>query len=658
MATNPVYPIKKLLSFLALFALFASCHAADAAAARTQQPRKTDEGRREFASFIDGFFAGVQRDWQIPGMAFVAVGDGEVMYLKGYGFADVESKRPAEPGKTLFRVGAISTAATATALLQLVEKGRLALDEDVNVYLRKWRLPSTFEAPVTLRHLLTHTGGFDDKKLEMSAPTSADEKNYAARLQKKMPARYAPPGAYYSFSGMSYALVGAIIERYSRQDFAAAIARYVFQPLGMNDSTFAPNPEQMKNLAKGYGPDALPVKYSYFYDMPASSMSATASDMGNFMIAAMGGGAFGRGRVLPPMYANSMLRRHFSPHPLIEGVSLAYREKFVGGLRTLQQSGNIPGYSSFLMLIPEKNFGLFYATNISGLNFSDDLAQAVVGRFFPLSGDVRRGASLNPNTDISPEVAGFYRHNSISRHTAEKAAKLFSDQLKVSLSEGGITISHTSGNSPMSRWKPAARDEKSADVNYDDIFRGVEENGEPSGEYIFFQRDENASIKALVMGSVSNTYDKLSLYESRYRQLAYMVCFVAIFLFSCIGAALGVAINKGKLPWEKSLRSATELWSISVLFCVIQIAFIVGMSLSIYYEGNQFAVFVPYRVKALFIVPLAGGLLLAWFWFRLLANLANPDCHWAEKLILIAMAAAETSYMVFLANWRLLGFMF
>jgi hypothetical protein len=63
-------------------------------------------------------------------------------------------------------------------------------------------------------------------------------------------------------------------------------------------------------------------------------------------------------------------------------------------------------------------------------------------------------------------------------------------------------------------------------------------------------------------------------------------------------------------------------------------------------------------VKALFTIPLAGCLLLAWFWFRLLGNLLKPDYHWAEKLLLAVVAAMETGYVLFLANWRLLGFMF
>jgi CubicO group peptidase (beta-lactamase class C family) len=640
-----------LLFFSAASALDEGAGAAFAATSRAAQQRRADDARREFSSFIDGFFAGIRRDWNIPGMAFAAVANGEVIYLKGYGVADMKSGTPVSADATLFRVGGISTAITASALLQLAESGRVGLDEDVNIFLRRWKLPATFEAPVTFRNILTHTGGFDGKNLEINAPTSADERNYGLRLRKIMPARYAPPGRYYSYSRMGYALLGSIIERYSRQNFPASINRHIFQPLGMKNSTFSPDADQMSRLATGYDSDGEPVGYDYFYDMPASSMSSTASDMGRFMLAQLGEGALGRERILSPMYANSMLRRHFSPHPLIEGTGLAYREKWVGGLRTLQLSGGIRGYSSFMMLIPEKNFGLFFAANASGLEFSADLARAVADRFFaPQSDSAKTAPPVSRTTRNPPDVSGFYRHNAISRHTAEKAMYIISDQIKVSSSGDLVTISHTAGDRPATYWAPVS-------AGSGDIYRMLDRSGEPADEYAFFERNEGV-VTALVIGNVSNTYDKLPLYESRRRQMVIMLCFASVAIVSLLGVVAGIAVNKGKLPWEKGLRSATELWSISLLFCGIQISFIVCLLASIYYLGVEFKVFVPYQVKALFTIPPVGCLLLAWFWFRLLGDLIKPDYHWAEKLLLVTVAAMETGYIFFLANWRLLGFMF
>ena len=115
----------------------------------------------EFASFIDGFIQGNLQRQRVHGLVVAAVKDGEVVFSRGYGYADLKGTIPADPDKTLFRIGDISKLLTATAVLQLVEGGRLELDRDVNDYLRTWQLSPPFEKPVTLRHLLTHTAGFD-----------------------------------------------------------------------------------------------------------------------------------------------------------------------------------------------------------------------------------------------------------------------------------------------------------------------------------------------------------------------------------------------------------------------------------------------------------------------------------------------------------------
>jgi hypothetical protein len=134
--------------------------------------------------------------------------------------------------------------------------------------------------------------------------------------------------------------------------------------------------------------------------------------------------------------------------------------------------------------------------------------------------------------------------------------------------------------------------------------------------------------------------------------------FITAAIISFLGLFVGLAINKGKFPWESGYRSDTELWGISSLFCGVQISFLVGLAASVFWGGGEFIIFVPYQVKALFIIPLAGGLLLAWLWFRTLSKLLSPDYHWLEKILIMSLAFAETGYMFFLTDWRLLGFMF
>lgn len=628
-----------------------------AGSAHCAQPKPKDDPHNEFASFIDGFFAGIRRDWNIPGMVFVAVRDGAVIYERGYGHTDAEATVPVSTDATLFRVGAISKIFTAAAVMQLAERERVVLDDDVNVYLRRNRMPLAFGKPITVRHLLTDTAGFDWKSLEVGAASQTEERSFANRLSRKMPSRVMPPGEEYLESSMGYALLGSIVERYSRQSFASAIKRHIFTPLGMTSSTFAPSDAEMQLLATGFNADGTPVPYEYRIDMPARSMSTTAHDMGRFMIAALDGGRIGRSRVLQQTYADSMLRTHFTPHAAIDGVGLGWLERTVHGVRTVQMSGEMTGWSSFVMLIPSRKFGVFFAANTSGLNFSGELASAVVDRFFSPHG-VREAHTPSEKLGIPSDAAGSYRTNKISLSTAEKVLRLFSDQIRIAPSADGreLLLTHTDGTSSPQRWLPVPDGKEDSATT--DLFMLVDEFGKPTDDRMFFTRGDDGAINALLINDVDDMYEKLSGFDEHDLQQQLMIMFAAICGVSVLGTAIGVSFNKGKMQWEKGLRGATELWTLSTLFCGIQAAFMLGLWLSYQASGDEFVVFVPYYVKALFVIPLAGTLLLAWSCFRIATNMINPENHWLEKLALIAIAAGEAVYVAFLFHWRLLGFMF
>src|SRR5215475_13481948 len=116
----------------------------------------------EMESFMDGFMAVQLPTAGVAGVTVSVVKDGQLFFAKGYGYADPDKRIPVDPDKTLFRPGSISKTFTWTAVMQLVEQGKLDLDVDVNTYLRDFKLPATFAAPVTLRNLMTHTAGFED----------------------------------------------------------------------------------------------------------------------------------------------------------------------------------------------------------------------------------------------------------------------------------------------------------------------------------------------------------------------------------------------------------------------------------------------------------------------------------------------------------------
>ena len=117
--------------------------------------------RAELEAFLDGMMAANLRDKHVAGATVAVVKDGALLLAKGYGWADVDRRAPVSGERTLFRVGSVSKLFTWTAVMQLVERGKLDLDTDVNRYL-DFTIPATYPQPITLRHVMTHTAGFEE----------------------------------------------------------------------------------------------------------------------------------------------------------------------------------------------------------------------------------------------------------------------------------------------------------------------------------------------------------------------------------------------------------------------------------------------------------------------------------------------------------------
>src|SRR5215212_10076235 len=127
--------------------------------ASSQQQGPTDPA--EMGAFLDKELGKEMKKHHIAGAAVSVVKDGELFFAKGYGDADLENHIPVDPEQTIFRIGSVGKVFTWTAVMQLVEQGRLDLDEDINTYL-DFRIPDTYPQPITLKHLMTQPAEFED----------------------------------------------------------------------------------------------------------------------------------------------------------------------------------------------------------------------------------------------------------------------------------------------------------------------------------------------------------------------------------------------------------------------------------------------------------------------------------------------------------------
>ncbi len=377
-----------LLITTGLFALPTDEAPAEETAAAPEVVGPTDP--EELEAFIDGMMAAHLPSRKIPAATIAIVKDGELFFAKGYGYADRENKVPVKADTTLFRPGSTSKLFTWTAVMQLAERGELDLDADVNTYLTSFQIPATYPEPITMKHLLTHTAGFEDGSLGYLIIKDQDRLiSMREALVAHMPDRVNPPGAWSSYSNWGTALAGLIVEEISGMPFAEYIEKNIFEPLSMGHSTFRePLPENLApDMAVGYKrKNGLyePGYFEFISDFgPAGALSSSATDMANFMIAHLQLGQFGDQRILEEATASQMHSMLHTADPRLPGMAHGFYESEVRGQHIVGHGGDTIFFHSDLALLTDQNVGLFvsYATN--GGRARMELVDAFVARYFP-----------------------------------------------------------------------------------------------------------------------------------------------------------------------------------------------------------------------------------------------------------------------------------
>jgi CubicO group peptidase (beta-lactamase class C family) len=414
-----------------------------------------DDNPAELEAFVDGFIASQMKEGNIVGVTLSIVQNGEIILLKGYGYADRDSRTPVDPAKTLFRPGSTSKLFTWTAIMQLVEEGKLDLDTDVQEYL-DFQLPerligrkSDLPEPITLRHLLTHTAGFEDRGSGLFVLSVEEMTSLEDFLKNCIPARVFPPGTVIAYSNYGTALAGYIVERLSGLPFAEYIEQHIFSPLDMQNSTFRqPLPDPIAaNMAKAYkffNGEYHQGSFEYISALPAGSMSSTAEDMAKFMIAHLQYGRFGEIRILLEATALKMQSRLFSHHPVQDGMAYGFIEQTINGRRLINHGGNTFLFATGCWLLPEENFGLFISYNGGNGLEREALIKAVMNRYYPAP--IQKDLLPPPGSyERTLALTGEYHPNRANFTTVEKLLKLMS-ATPVRVSEDGYLLVNLLGD--------------------------------------------------------------------------------------------------------------------------------------------------------------------------------------------------------------------
>ncbi len=591
----------------------------------------------EAEEFFDGVLDAQMRELNTAGAVVTLVRGDELLLAKGYGYADVENDIPVDAESTLFRICSVSKLFIWTAVMQLVEEGRLDLNADLNNYLDGIEIPATFEQPVTMAHLMTHTPGFEDRMLGILMRSDEEMPSLREVLIEQMPARIWPPGERPAYSNHGSTLAALVVETVAGEPYDNYIMRRIVEPLGMEDTTpdqrLEGQPAQL--LTKGYllvgdAREEFPSPFTVL--PPAGSIASTATDMAKFMTAHLQDGRLGDERILEAATARRMRSPLIELDPAVNSPPHGFVDVSSHGVRVLGHFGSSQAFKAMLVILPDHDLGLFTAYNTTTSEEAViELLDAFLDQYF--GPPERPSAPRTITAERAAAYTGEYRSTQMP-HSTLLRLNAFIARANVSLSEEGELVA-------LGR----------RFIGTDDPRVFTERDG--SSSLVFVEGED---------GRMSHYYDARFSTEafervpsSEGRGLHSLIFFFSLFAFLATALALPVgwvkrrwfgAGSKPRIP--RALRLALWVASSLLLTSVFALVLLGADAMRLVY-GELGAIKTALVLPLIAIVP-AGVALFAVpkIWRKGLGTPFGRTCYTATVLLMVL-------FYWFLNTWNLLG---
>jgi CubicO group peptidase (beta-lactamase class C family) len=657
-----VLSIRTLFTLVMLLAIVGSAvaHANNVApvkhapAAPSQQPGPTDPA--ELEAFLDDLFGKEMAEYHIAGAAVAVVKDGKLFFAKGYGYADLEEGVPVDPAQTIFRIGSVGKVFTWTAVMQLVEQGKLDLDADINTYL-DFRIPDTYPQPITLKHLMTHTSGFEDRWFGSAVADATDLVPAGKWLASHMWKRVHPPG-YAGYSNFNAMLAGYIVARVAGQPYDEYIQEHIFDPLGMVHSTarsvIPPNLRASASLGYTYADGAFQPFPDYTAQpalLPSGGQRLSVTDMARFMIARLENGRYSdadipEGRILEESTARQMLSTLYTPDPRLRGTAYGFFDFSDNGQQTLGHTGYSPPMHSLLLLLPGQKLGVFVNYNSDGGGEPTGQHAGFQRAFFDHYYPVSAGTPLQSPADFAARAGRFVgSYNAYSSYTTlVKIAGLFGSGYTVKISNPG------DGTLLFSLEGLERRFFEVAPL----YFRQVD------GPFaIVFREDNRGHITGMSTDLMPQyAVAKLGWYETQSFNMRLLLGCILIFL-SMIPVGL-IRLIRDRLSRDRkpAPRGARVAYWTLVGICVLNLLFLVGTALMMPVVMQNILLAPPLIMKILLGLGVLSSLLTAGA--LIYTVLAWKEGYWgtAFRAYYTLVTVAAVAFVWFLNYWNWLGWQY
>lgn len=596
----------------------------------------------EVSAFFDGLIQAHLNDQHIAGATVALVQNGNLLFSKGYGFADLEKRVPVDPGRTLFRIGSVSKLFVWTAIMQLYEQGRLDLDADVNTYLSDFKIPATFSRPVSLRDIMTHSAGFEDRVIGLFARDSTQLEPLGAILARELPARIYPPGEVASYSNHATAMAAYIVEQVSGLSWDDYVEQNIFAPLGMKQTTFRqPLPARLQpDLSAGYRYSEgvfQPEAFEYIPLAPAGSVSTTATDIAKFMITHLQLGTYDDQRILDTATARLMHSDLFRMATGLNAMAYGFMGLNLNGQRIIGHGGDTGWFHTLLALFPEHGLGVFVSFNSeAGGTAYFKVFEEFVNHYFPApppSDEAFPAGDLKPFTGSYRSIR--FPHKRLSRIVA------LAGTINVTASEEGrLQMPNLFGE--MKSW-----------IRIDSL-RFREEHG---SRHIAFRPDEEGRMAFLFWDELPfMAFERTPVAELPGLNLGLLGAGLLLVLSTLVAWPI-VAYHRWH--WDVAPSHAQQLpmpakitgWLASLNFVI----FFLGIAFALS-EPFEIVYGLPTAVKSLLILPIAGLVLtigVVYFTFRIWLK---REGRINGRIYYTLLAFGLIAILWVLNNWNWIGF--
>ena len=595
-----------------------------------------------FSSFWDGQIQPEFDARNIAGATVTIVQSGKVVFQKGYGYADIANNVKVDGEKTLFRVASISKLFTWVGIMKLYEEGKLDLDDEITIHLPDLEIPNHYPQKITIRHLMSHTAGFEDEMGNLFQLTSDVIKPLVNILREEMPSQIRPPAMYSSYSNHGTGLAAHIIENITQMDFNDYVEKEILIPLGMERSTFRqPIPSHLTTYnSKGYNKVANNLEEQAFEFVPlypVGGASISGGDMAKFMQMLLNNGRLGETVIMDSATSQLMTTPSHQHHPLVNPMRHGLMDMSQNGLLIYGHGGDLFYHHSTLALIPEQNMGVFISinTDVSFPGFHNLVFRDFIDTYFP-----EKVEKLTPPTveALSP-FKGSYAMNRYSNDDIFKIGKLAMGHIEVEVTADGYL--KTEFGDMVYKW-----------VQEDDlVFRHTE-----SSEVLVFERGDNGKIThAFIGGMPTMALDKLTGVDTPLFHQTVFGLSIFTFLATLVYWLFSFFSKRKKLTVAKFPNKTKR---ITLIILVLVVVFYLGFVV-LFSAGRELIYGIPNYAYLLFSIPfLIIGLIgiLCYQVIKFWTNKSSVGTWKKSAISFICVCLIATIYQW--NYWNLIGFNF